>query len=215
MARRRKRRQSTRGSRRRSRRTSRRRLGRVRAHLVLVPDSVDRRSSPGGARDTRTARRRRRRGFGFSVRNPVSARASDVPSRPIARRSTGRASRAPTAVPGFRSSMSRGRDRRLRTRPPTPPLGRRSGSVCPSRARSSVDWLLQSSLSSAALSAPTYSSISASARYIMLRPADAGEIKDTPTSSSSSPSHPRKNTMRKSIKNLFSSAPKFQKGLKR
>ncbi|XP_013391704.1 ankyrin repeat and fibronectin type-III domain-containing protein 1 isoform X3 [Lingula anatina] len=45
------------------------------------------------------------------------------------------------------------------------------------------------------------------------RPADASEIKDNqPTGS---PSYQRKNTVRKSIKNLFTSAPKFQKNLKR
>ncbi|KAK2149111.1 hypothetical protein LSH36_467g04058 [Paralvinella palmiformis] len=46
------------------------------------------------------------------------------------------------------------------------------------------------------------------------RPADASEIKDSHTPISS-PLHPRKSNMRKSIKNLFSSAPKFQKSFKR
>ena len=46
------------------------------------------------------------------------------------------------------------------------------------------------------------------------RPADAPEIKD-PTSQTGSPMHGRKTNMRKSIKNLFTSAPKFQKSLKR
>ena len=46
------------------------------------------------------------------------------------------------------------------------------------------------------------------------RPADASEIKDARTPGSS-PLHPRKSTMRKSLKNLFSSAPKFQRSLKR
>lgn len=46
------------------------------------------------------------------------------------------------------------------------------------------------------------------------RPADASELKDARTPGSS-PLHPRKSTMRKSLKNLFSSAPKFQRSLKR
>ncbi|KAK2192023.1 hypothetical protein NP493_40g01041 [Ridgeia piscesae] len=48
------------------------------------------------------------------------------------------------------------------------------------------------------------------------RPADASEIKMKELRSSSySPLHPRKSTMRKSLKHLFSASPKFQKTLRR
>ena len=46
------------------------------------------------------------------------------------------------------------------------------------------------------------------------RPPDASEIKDGLTPSGS-PLHPRRSNMRKSLKNLFASAPKFQKTVKR
>lgn len=46
------------------------------------------------------------------------------------------------------------------------------------------------------------------------RPADASAIKDG-LMPSGSPIHPRRSNMRKSLKNLFASAPKFQKTVKR